>query len=96
MSDFHFSVLLIHLLLSLSLGRCDTIGLDGKDVKSKSQSLYTHAQKMRASMAYAFRHMLGFGSQMGQRSMLPTEKVQIVGNPSLLEQVSHYMVSLHC
>ena|SRR6266545_2583589 len=81
-------------MVMMYLIRCDTIGLDGQNVKGKVQASYTHAQKMCASMTYAFRRTYGFGSQPWQQTCLPDGKIEIAGNPSISEQVSHYMVSL--
>ncbi|KAJ7210194.1 DNA breaking-rejoining enzyme, partial [Mycena rebaudengoi] len=72
--------------------RCDDVTLDGKpkaaDVERGS---YSHAQKMRASTTYGFGCLNGLGSRPWQKSELTSE---MIGNPSVSEDVSRYMVSL--
>ncbi|KAJ7093975.1 hypothetical protein B0H15DRAFT_763134, partial [Mycena belliarum] len=71
---------------------CDDIGLDGKTKDpSISRDSYSHAQKLRASATYGFGRLNGLGSRPWQKSELTGE---MVGNPSVSEDVSRYMVSL--
>jgi len=75
--------------------RCDTIGLDGKPVPLNSpRGSFTHAQKLRASMTYAFGRIYGIGSQAWQRSTNANGTVSKIGNPSISEEVSRYLLSL--
>lgn len=71
---------------------CDDIGLDGK---AKDPSIprdsYSHAQKMRASTTYGFGRLNGLGSLPWQKSEISGK---MLGNPSISETVSRYMVSL--
>ncbi|KAH9003271.1 hypothetical protein EDB86DRAFT_3062790 [Lactarius hatsudake] len=64
--------------------RCDELNLDGKKrLSSQVRATYGTAQKMRASMTYAFGRIHGLGDG------------RMVGNPSVSEVVSRYMLSLH-
>jgi hypothetical protein len=72
--------------------RCDELQLDGNPKPSTTiRGTYSHAQKMRASMTYTFGHIYGLGS-------LPWHKNEttgtMVGNPSVSQTVSSYMISL--
>ncbi|KAF9531329.1 hypothetical protein CPB83DRAFT_761480 [Crepidotus variabilis] len=78
----------------ISILRCDTIALDGT-TNTSTRSTYTHAQKMRASITYAFSRLVGLGSQPWQSSVGSDGKIAFSGNPSGSELVSRYMVSLH-
>ena len=71
---------------------CDDIGLDGKP-KDPSISIdsYSHAQKMRAAATYGFGHLNGLGSIPWQKSEVSGK---MLGNPSISEDVSRYMISL--
>ncbi|KAF8234171.1 hypothetical protein L208DRAFT_1111973, partial [Tricholoma matsutake] len=71
---------------------CDELQLDGNPKPSTTIcGTYSHAQKMCASMTYMFGHIYGLGS-------LPWHKNEItgkmVGNPSVSQMVSSYMLSL--
>jgi hypothetical protein len=73
--------------------RCDELNFDKTPRPSdEMRATYGTAQKMRASMTYAFGHIHGLGSMHWQRSPLGDG---MVGNPSVSEVVSRYMVSLH-
>lgn len=74
------------------LDRCDEITLDGKP-KSPGvvRDTYSHAQKMRASMTYAFGRLCGIGPIPWHKSEITGE---MVGNPSVSNIVSSFMVSL--
>jgi hypothetical protein len=75
--------------------RCDTIGLDGKPVPpNTARGSFTHAQKLRASMTYAFGRIYGIGSQAWQRFTNVNGTVTKIGNPSISEEVSRYLLSL--
>jgi hypothetical protein len=74
--------------------RCDELQLDGKPKPSTTiRGTYSHAQKMRASMTYMFSRIYGLGS-------LPWHKNEttgrMIGNPSVSQTVSSYMLSLRC
>ncbi|KAH8997082.1 hypothetical protein EDB86DRAFT_2803667 [Lactarius hatsudake] len=72
--------------------RCDKLNLDGKKrLSSQVRATYGTAQKMRASMTYAFGRIHGLGSMHWQRG----SDGRMVGNPSVSEVVSRYMLSLH-
>ena len=53
------------------------------------RATYGHAQKMRASMTYAFGCIHGLGSMHWQQ-----RPEGAIGNPSVSEVVSRYMLSL--
>jgi hypothetical protein len=71
---------------------CDDIGLDGKTKDSSiPRDSYSHAQKMRAAATYGFGRLNGLGSLPWQKSEVSGK---MVGNPSISEDVSRYMISL--
>ncbi|KAJ7737404.1 hypothetical protein B0H14DRAFT_3117790 [Mycena olivaceomarginata] len=72
--------------------RCDERNFDGtmKPHDQKRDS-YNHAQKMRASMTYAFGRLCGLGSLPWHESEVTG---RMVGNPSVSETVATYMTSL--
>ncbi|KAK7049966.1 hypothetical protein VNI00_005397 [Paramarasmius palmivorus] len=67
---------------------CDLIKLDG----TESRKSWSHAQKMRAAATFGFGRLHGLGSLTWHRSEVSGK---MVGNPSVSQQVSMYMVSLH-
>ena len=72
--------------------RCDELGLDGSSKPlGHLRSSFSHAQKMRASITYAFGHVWKLGT-------LPWHENEStgrwVGNPSVSNEVSAYMLSL--
>ncbi|KAJ7887677.1 hypothetical protein B0H14DRAFT_2498272, partial [Mycena olivaceomarginata] len=71
---------------------CDERNFDGtmKPHDQKRDS-YNHAQKMRASMTYAFGRLCGLGSLPWHESEVTG---RMVGNPSVSETVATYMTSL--
>src|ERR1700733_1037131 len=72
--------------------RCDEINLDGTNKASSIvRNTYAHAQKMRAAMTYAFGQLHGLGGLPWHRSEATGA---MVGNPSVSDTVSSYMVSL--
>ncbi|KAH9016345.1 hypothetical protein EDB85DRAFT_1875038, partial [Lactarius pseudohatsudake] len=72
--------------------RCDELNLDGKTrLSTQVRATYGTAQKMCASMTYAFGRIHGLGSMHWQRD----RDGRMVGNPSVSEVVSRYMLSLH-
>ena len=72
--------------------RCDEINLDGSDkAPSIVRNTYAHAQKMRAAMTYAFGRLHGLGTLPWHQSEVTGA---MVGNPSVSDTVSSYMVSL--
>ena len=74
------------------MDRCDEIGLDGvRKPSSMIRMSYSHAQKMRAAMTYAFGCICGLGTLPWHKSEVTG---QMVGNPSVSDTVSSYMVSL--
>ncbi|KIK49878.1 hypothetical protein GYMLUDRAFT_183445, partial [Collybiopsis luxurians FD-317 M1] len=81
-------------LVAWIMDLCNEINLDGtaKDV-SVTWSIYTHAQKMRASATFAFGRVHGLGMAVWHHSEISGK---ICGNPSVSETVSSYMLSLCC
>ncbi|KAH8997636.1 hypothetical protein EDB83DRAFT_2238537, partial [Lactarius deliciosus] len=74
------------------MNECDELNLDGKKrLSTQVRATYGTAQKMRASMTYAFGRIHGLGSMHWQRG----SDGRMVGNPSVSEVVSRYMLSLH-
>ncbi|KAH9007804.1 hypothetical protein EDB84DRAFT_1671914 [Lactarius hengduanensis] len=74
------------------MNECDELNLDGtKRPSNEVRATYGTAQKMRASMTYAFGRLHGLGSMDWHCS----EGGSMVGNPSVSEMVSWYMLSLH-
>ncbi|KAH9012933.1 hypothetical protein EDB85DRAFT_2221837 [Lactarius pseudohatsudake] len=74
------------------MNECDELNLDGtKRPSNEVRATYGTAQKMRASMTYAFGRLHGLGS----RDWHCSEGGSMVGNPSVSEMVSRYMLSLH-
>ena len=72
--------------------RCDEIKLDGtRKSPTEKRGSYVYAQKMRASMTYAFGRIQGLGSQSWQKSEVSG---RMIGNPSVSESVATYMMSL--
>jgi len=72
--------------------RCDELHLNGeKRLPTEVRATYGTAQKMRASMTYAFGRIHGLGSMHWQQSPVGEG---MVGNPSVSEVVSRYMLSL--
>jgi hypothetical protein len=72
--------------------RCDEIKLDGtRKPPTEKRGSYVYAQKMRASMTYAFGRIQGLGSQSWQKSEVSGK---MIGNPSVSESVATYMMSL--
>jgi hypothetical protein len=73
--------------------RCDELNLNGTHRPSNEVcATYGTAQKMCASMTYAFGHVHGLGSMYWQPSQVDGS---MMGNPSVSEMVSRYMLSLH-
>ncbi|KAG1834301.1 hypothetical protein DFJ58DRAFT_869142 [Suillus subalutaceus] len=73
--------------------RCDSINLDGTPKPSHvERGTYGHAQKMRASMTYAFGRLSGLGNPTWHE--LDIGGGLMVGNPSISIEVSSYMCSL--
>ncbi|KAF7321720.1 DNA breaking-rejoining enzyme [Mycena kentingensis (nom. inval.)] len=80
------------LIIAWIMHHCDDVNLDGTMKPSTVQrDSYSHAQKMRATATYAFGRVAGLGSLPWQRSEVSR---RMVGNPSVSESVSRYMVSL--
>ncbi|KAH8991648.1 DNA breaking-rejoining enzyme [Lactarius deliciosus] len=74
------------------MNECDELNLDGKKrLSTQVRTTYGTMQKMRASMTYAFGRIHGLGSMHWQRG----SDGRMVGNPSVSEVVSWYMLSLH-
>jgi hypothetical protein len=75
--------------------RCDELNLDGtRRPSNEVRATYGTAQKMRASMTYAFGRIYGLGS-MHWHDAGGSVNGNPVGNPSVSEMVSRYMLSLH-
>ncbi|KAH9016263.1 hypothetical protein EDB85DRAFT_1875126, partial [Lactarius pseudohatsudake] len=74
------------------MNECDELTLNGKNrLSTQVRATYGTAQKMCASMTYAFGRIHGLGSMHWQRG----GDGRMVGNPSVSEVVSRYMLSLH-
>ncbi|KAG2044366.1 hypothetical protein BDR03DRAFT_930434 [Suillus americanus] len=73
--------------------RCDSIKLDSTNKPlNQEHGTYGHAQKMRASMTYAFGRLSGLGNMPWHKSDIGGGIM--VGNPSISVEVSSYMCSL--
>ncbi|KAI9456702.1 hypothetical protein BJY52DRAFT_1120940 [Lactarius psammicola] len=74
------------------MNECDELNVNGtRRLSTQVRATYGTAQKMRASMTYAFGRIHGLGSMHWQRG----SDGRMVGNPSVSEVVSRYMLSLH-
>ncbi|KAJ7218982.1 DNA breaking-rejoining enzyme [Mycena haematopus] len=74
------------------MSNCDVIDVAGNPIPSSQEvPTYAHAQKMRAAMTYAFGRVHRLGSTPWQES---SSTGHMLGNPSVSEIVSSYMVSL--
>ncbi|KAG2130842.1 uncharacterized protein EDB93DRAFT_68431 [Suillus bovinus] len=77
----------------LGMNACDSLNLDGSPKPStKDRGTYGHAQKMRASMTYAFGKLHGLGNMHWHES--DAGDGTMVGNPSISVEVSSFMCSL--
>lgn len=73
--------------------RCDTVTLTGSTKPTgENRNSFAHAQKMRAAMTYAFGRVHNLGSIPWHQSETTG---LMVGNPSISELVSSYMLSLN-
>lgn len=81
-----------YFIVAWILDKCDEVNLDGKPkgVKVERQS-YMYAQKMRAAATYGFGRIHHLGNAPWRQSEVTGKWV---GNPSVSETVSTYMVSL--
>ena len=79
----------------LKLGRSDELDIVTACPKDPSvpRVTYSTAQKMRAAISHKFSREYGLG--MESWTVSPTEPGKWHGNPSLLNVVSQYMISLH-
>lgn len=78
--------------LIILLRSCDEINLDGKlKDPSVERASYTHAQKMRAAATFGFGRMHQLGMLAWHHSEITGE---MLGNPSVSETLSSYMLSL--
>ncbi|KAH9048067.1 hypothetical protein EDB84DRAFT_1262997 [Lactarius hengduanensis] len=74
------------------MNECDELTLNSKNrLSTQVCTTYSTAQKMRASMTYTFSRIHGLGSMHWQCG----GDGRMVGNPSVSEVVSWYMLSLH-
>lgn len=81
------------LIVAWIMNMCDSINLDGTPKLSHvERGTYGHAQKMRASMTYAFGRLNGLGNLTWHESDIGGGLM--VGNPSISIEVSSYMCSL--
>ncbi|KAJ3913416.1 DNA breaking-rejoining enzyme, partial [Lentinula edodes] len=72
--------------------RCDEINLNGSPIAPNvERSTYAHAQKMRAAATFGFGRIHGLGMQAWHQSEISGK---MLGNPSVSETVSSYMLSL--
>ncbi|KAF8812056.1 hypothetical protein BYT27DRAFT_7088146 [Phlegmacium glaucopus] len=80
-------------IIAWIMNECDSCNLDGSNKSSSTiRSGYTHAQKMRAAMTYAFGRLYGCGNRSWQ---MDESQGVMVGNPSISTEVSNYMLALH-
>ncbi|KAG1869570.1 hypothetical protein F4604DRAFT_2019487 [Suillus subluteus] len=81
------------LIVAWIMNLCDSINLDGTQKPlSEERGTYGHAQKMRASMTYAFGRLQGLGNMWWHESDVGGGIM--VGNPSISMEVSSFMCSL--
>ncbi|KAJ3760308.1 DNA breaking-rejoining enzyme [Lentinula raphanica] len=72
--------------------RCDELNLDSTVKDSNiERATFTHAQKMRAAATFGFGRIHGLGMQVWHRSEITGKWM---GNPSVSETLSCYMLSL--
>nr|GAT54551.1 predicted protein [Mycena chlorophos] len=80
------------LIVAWIMSHCDEINPDRtKKPTTQERDSYSHAQKMRATATYAFGRLAGLGAEPWHRSEVSG---QMIGNPSVSEAVSRYMVQL--
>ncbi|KAJ3925057.1 MAG: hypothetical protein NXY57DRAFT_1051754 [Lentinula lateritia] len=73
---------------------CDEINLNGSPIATNVEcSTYAHAQKMRAAATFGFGQIHGLGMQAWHQSEISGK---MLGNASVSETVSSYMLSLRC
>ncbi|KAJ8688803.1 hypothetical protein PTI98_013551 [Pleurotus ostreatus] len=78
-------------IIAWIMDACDVIRLDASPkLSTDTRSSYSHAQKMRAAMTYAFGRVHGLGSLAWHER----DDGTMQGNPSISNQVSAYMLSL--
>ena len=87
-----YQTIIIDITHAYNCYRCDEVNLDGSQKPyGQERSSYSYAQKMRASMTYAFARVQKLGA-------LPWHQSEVtgrwVGNPSVSDIVSTYMLSL--
>ncbi|KAG1885196.1 hypothetical protein F4604DRAFT_1574105 [Suillus subluteus] len=81
------------LIVAWIMSVCDSINLNSTPKPSHVEwGTYGHAQKMRASMTYAFGRLSGLGNLTWHESDIGGGLM--VGNPSISIKVSSYMCSL--
>ncbi|KAK0457552.1 uncharacterized protein EV420DRAFT_1309793 [Desarmillaria tabescens] len=69
--------------------RCDDIDMHGTSKgPDDTQRSYSHAQKLRAGTTYGFH-------KTGRRGKVPWNRATALGNPSISDLVSSYMLGLH-
>src|ERR1700709_1584552 len=74
-------------------GSCGSLNVDGtKKPFNQERGTYGHAQKMRASMTYAFGKLNGLGNMPWHES--DAGGGIMFGNPSISVEVSSFMCSL--
>ncbi|KIK62863.1 hypothetical protein GYMLUDRAFT_134120, partial [Collybiopsis luxurians FD-317 M1] len=80
------------MLVAWIMDSCDSIKLNGEEhPQNEIRKGYVHAQKMRAAATFAFGRLFGKGHIPWAVSEMTGN---MVGNPSVSELVSAYMVSL--
>ncbi|KAL0056794.1 hypothetical protein AAF712_016594, partial [Marasmius tenuissimus] len=80
------------IIVAWILSVCNSFRLDGSTKpSSEERRTYTHAQKMRAAATFGFGRVCGLGTRPWERSKVTG---RMLGNPSVSQQVSLYMVSL--
>ncbi|KAI0691883.1 hypothetical protein C8T65DRAFT_541761, partial [Cerioporus squamosus] len=70
---------------------CDELKVDGSTRASgDARNSYSHAMKMRASLSYGY----GQSNSRGRQPWRLSDSGRWIGNPSMSDRVSRYMVSL--
>ncbi|KAF8264120.1 hypothetical protein EI94DRAFT_1594516, partial [Lactarius quietus] len=83
----------LQFIVAWIINECDELNLNGTRRQfTEVCTTYGTAQKMHASMTYAFGCIYGLGSMHWQPSSVDQECM--MGNPSVSEMVSQYMLSL--
>ncbi len=72
-----------------NLTRCDDVNMHGTSKGLKDvQRTFSHAMKLRAGTTFGF-------CKAGRRGKVPWDRATALGNPSISDLVSSYMLGLH-